>query len=380
MGRIDATARGSGPYIVFVDGMEYSRHTTEREAMENATEALDDNPTASVHYTHDYTVDVRLVDAPAPPPAPDIDPVPDPDPTPDPVVGTIFRSTWGTALGQSREALRDGGMWADEACMSPLMAVMAGDAIPAPAPPAGINNVLRVEFTNSGACRNLIAHLQQRGLQRGQSYWLRWYYRCDTASARSVSHYDTIDVFGYRNLVIHSPDATGGRYRPTLRTEPLPYPLIYWNADGNSGAGPFFRNTWYRLEYHVEILANENDDPTPIYHDAWTAPGQLEYRIWPRIYEGHGTEILADASNFSQQDFGGGNGAMNLAGYYAANGGQSILTNPGFVLTGQDALDDFTRVGIGNNGQNGVPSPDATPYYYYADYTVSTEGWIGPMR
>jgi len=71
MSAIDATARGGGLYRVFVDGVPFSDHTSEREALENATEALAVNPLAAVWYVHDYTVDVKLaVTAPPPPPPP----------------------------------------------------------------------------------------------------------------------------------------------------------------------------------------------------------------------------------------------------------------------------------------------------------------------
>lgn len=318
--------------------------------------------------------------APEPePPEPTPEPEPEPEPTPTP--GLIFRSTWGTALGRGTSAIRDaaGAAWDDEACMADLMEVIAADAVPGERPPAGIDRVLRCELTSNHTCRNLIAHLQRRGLQRGQPYWLRWYYRVDAPNARQISHYDTIDVFGYRNCAIHTPDCTGGRYRPVLRTESLPYPLIYWQPDGNSGAGPFNRFTWYRLEYHMEILATAERDARPVHHAAWGHPGQLEFRIWPRIYRGHETEPLADAWNFSQQDFGGGNGTMNLGRWY--DEGNSILTSAAFY-NGPDAMDDFTRVGIGDNGQSNLPpSPsDGTQFKYYADYAVSTDGWIGPVR
>lgn len=71
---VDLTARGSGPFVVYVDGVETSRHTTEREAIQRVTEALAQDPGAAVHYVHDYAVDARLVGAPSvPTPAPDPD-------------------------------------------------------------------------------------------------------------------------------------------------------------------------------------------------------------------------------------------------------------------------------------------------------------------
>jgi hypothetical protein len=93
MSEIKLTARDSGPYIVYVDDVEYSRHTTEREAVENVTEALAESPTARVFYRHDYTVDAALVDAPEEPPEEPLPPEEEPEDPPveppleDPPVG-----------------------------------------------------------------------------------------------------------------------------------------------------------------------------------------------------------------------------------------------------------------------------------------------------
>jgi hypothetical protein len=86
MSEIKLTARDSGPYVVYVDDVEYSRHTTEREAVENVTEVLAASPGARVHYSHDYTVDAVLVDAPEAPEDPEDPPVEDPEDPEDPPV------------------------------------------------------------------------------------------------------------------------------------------------------------------------------------------------------------------------------------------------------------------------------------------------------
>lgn len=86
MSAIEATARGSGPYVVYVNDVEYSRHTAEREALENASEALAENPSAAVRYEHEYVVDVVLVDAPEEEeptePEPPVDEEPEPEDPP----------------------------------------------------------------------------------------------------------------------------------------------------------------------------------------------------------------------------------------------------------------------------------------------------------
>lgn len=97
MSQIDVQARNSGYYKVFVNGAEYSQHTAEREAIENATEALAADPSAAVYYTHDYVVDVTLVgSSPAPEPEPEPTPEPEPEPIPEPS-GAWLDQRWNYA-------------------------------------------------------------------------------------------------------------------------------------------------------------------------------------------------------------------------------------------------------------------------------------------
>lgn len=55
------TAIGSGYYRVFKDGVEFSKHTSEREALESAFNLESANPTANVTYKHDYEVKVEII-------------------------------------------------------------------------------------------------------------------------------------------------------------------------------------------------------------------------------------------------------------------------------------------------------------------------------
>lgn len=67
---IDLTATGGGYFRVFVDGVQVSQHTAEREAAERATELAIQNPLSTVTYDHDYSVRVDAplpVDEPLPP-------------------------------------------------------------------------------------------------------------------------------------------------------------------------------------------------------------------------------------------------------------------------------------------------------------------------
>jgi len=83
------TALGSGYYRVYKDGVEYSKHTSEREALETAFALEASNPSLVVTYKHDYEVKVEseLVS-------------PTPIPTPTPVASTLYGSNnlWSKKL------------------------------------------------------------------------------------------------------------------------------------------------------------------------------------------------------------------------------------------------------------------------------------------
>lgn len=58
------TAQQSGYFQVMLNGVVLSRHTAEREAIENANDAKLANPDADVRYSHDYEVVVGLTEQP----------------------------------------------------------------------------------------------------------------------------------------------------------------------------------------------------------------------------------------------------------------------------------------------------------------------------
>lgn len=83
MSYVKATARGSGYYVLYVDGEEVSRHTAEREAMERGGKVLDAMPWADVYYLPPR-IDLELVlteeeVATPPPPAPEEELLPPPE-------------------------------------------------------------------------------------------------------------------------------------------------------------------------------------------------------------------------------------------------------------------------------------------------------------
>lgn len=60
------TAIGSGYYRVYVDGIEVSKHTSEREAIESAFARETADPSKNVTYKHDYEVKVESLVPPPP--------------------------------------------------------------------------------------------------------------------------------------------------------------------------------------------------------------------------------------------------------------------------------------------------------------------------
>jgi hypothetical protein len=75
---INYTAENSGYYVVVVDAVDVSNHTTEREALERATNIEQADPSKNVRIEHRYSVRVEesTVEPPPPPPPPPVEPPP----------------------------------------------------------------------------------------------------------------------------------------------------------------------------------------------------------------------------------------------------------------------------------------------------------------
>src|SRR5690606_37992751 len=110
---LDLTARGSGPFVVYVDGDSVSAHTAEREAVERVSRELAAKPTARVYYVHRYTVDAVLVGAPtsSTPPPPPADTSASPPHPPAQTAGpdVYVHLDWSPATGTSKRAIMDEG-------------------------------------------------------------------------------------------------------------------------------------------------------------------------------------------------------------------------------------------------------------------------------
>lgn len=78
MSYIEYTAKNSGYYRVFVDGIKVSQHLQEREAAESAGKQKRVSPDKAVYYDHEYHVEVSLLPGKEPP-KPPVEPDPDPE-------------------------------------------------------------------------------------------------------------------------------------------------------------------------------------------------------------------------------------------------------------------------------------------------------------
>ena len=310
----------------------------------------------------------------------------------------VFSSDWSTGTGGSISALRDADNdgWDATICSHHgLLEVIAPGALPSAfgdAPPSTTTgNVLRTEYSNDGSCGNVEVHLDGPGeLPPGQDYWVRYYLRVDPGvHSRGVAHYETVSVFDYRNLTFNSPLANGmgDQWSPVPRMESAEYPFGRWEGgyDASRNRTQLLDDgAWYRLEFHVEFLADSND-PGPTGgthrgpHGSWVSENaDCEFRLWPRVYDADGNLVL-DASNFGQQDFGVASVAPHgsrwtLQEYYDA--GYTYLCNNRSLGSG---LRSMQYLGIGNNGatQGASPASNGSQYFYYMNFAVSTAGWIG---
>ena len=86
--QIKATASGGGVYIVTVNGVELSRHSTLHKAMEAATNAELANPSDDIEITQALSIKVEAVQT-----------TPAPTPPPDPT--TSFDGAWGDSWVES---------------------------------------------------------------------------------------------------------------------------------------------------------------------------------------------------------------------------------------------------------------------------------------
>lgn len=294
--QIEITARGSGYYRVFVDALQVSQHTTEREAIERWTNILLANPSADAYYDHDYWVSGRVtgIDVPTPP----VDPEPPVDPNPG---GVAFSSSWNTARGNTKNAINDGGNWPVQICndasWAQLFNVVDGATIGWTATP----NALQI--TNRGSAICGLMGFEDK-IPQVDEYFVRIYINALNLSSGGLTFHSVKQAWGGGG------NPVGATYWAIADVSPPMYrPRIGGQHVGLNGPyqGPQLnQNTWYRFEYRVEFF-----DPTD----------PLKLRIWPYIYDMAGN-LVADADDYMDGRFT----PRSLAQDYAAGGYRTTET------------------------------------------------------
>jgi len=268
---------------------------------------------------------------PAPPPAP---------PPPPPSGGVVFQSDWGTAVGTSATAVRDGNRWLNYwefngGTTVQLLSVVAGG-------PPGYANALKVVQRGSSYAANL---QQNNVLPLSTDFYVRFYMRNDDNSVAG-DHIVMVDYQRFSNLTFMRKysGASSWRFVSSLYGCGYTYPIGHWGPSVALSNG-----AWYRFEYFVHFV-----DATHV-------------QVHVRVYDAAGTQILGDG-DMNQTDFGGfawnGRNDWTWASYYAA--GYSFCVDPVWV----------TNFALGNNGQQGAA--DTGLPWYFAGIQIRTDRWPGP--
>lgn len=250
-----------------------------------------------------------------------------------------FESDWSYALGNTREAVTDGGTWPGLACERTFPATLRVMQASEVAFPLG-GNVLRVQMRGPTDCGML---QKNDAVPISTTHWGRFYIRNDEVGTKNdhpVAYnniHGSADIQGvpFARFANRTP---AGQWQPGVVGD-APYPNNKWY-------GPLLENgRWYRYEWQMEYLS------------------ATETRVHPRIYDMDGT-LLFDASAFVND-----NGDYTLAQWYAA-GGTITLANGG--TPDAELARNF---GMGNEGPGS--STATMGYWYYARAALSLEGWIG---
>lgn len=268
-----------------------------------------------------------------------------------PQVPVVFESNWGFQTGNSREAVSDNGLWPIVACGNhyEVLTVVAGGPVGFTLAP----NVLRVQMRGASACGML---QRDDALPISTTHWGRFYVRNDENGTRNghASAYNNVHPGSSIQSVPWTRDARTGANEPGVGnwlmqvggTEAYPYDTWY---------GPVLRNgVWYRFEWMMEYR------------------GDIEFRVYPRIYDMEGT-LIADERHFVQQEYRGEQD-LTLAEYYQLDGGRRQMALVGGAAGASAEL--ARNFGIGNEGP--ANAADTRGYWYYARFALSTVGWIGP--
>jgi uncharacterized repeat protein (TIGR01451 family) len=262
---------------------------------------------------------------------------------PDEAVELAFYSDWGTALGNSENAIKDGGIWGEHfwcgGAIHEVLSVVQGG-------PLGWSRTANVFATQMrGGDGEMCGAIQRtHAVPASTTHWGRFYFRNDEDEWAGAIHNYSYNFVGNIQIVYQnfrgSPE--GVRLNVGLGDA---YPHSSWHAQHPGGLQDWIyleHETWYRYEWMVEYVTDTT------------------LRFWPQVYNMDG-ELLLDSDDYYQLDHPN-SGPHNLTSWYAA--GNVFTKNP----------DLMRNIGLGNEGR---PGPDTGKFWYVADFALSLDGWIG---
>jgi len=245
----------------------------------------------------------------------------------------VFSSDWGTATGNSRNAVTDGGNWDNESGdngTATALEVVAGTAVRGD-PWTLTPNVLAI-YMRGSTHDYVISKLN--AVPQSTTHWGRCYIMFEAG----VSHQRNMHPFAYDP--VGSIDLVylewGGGTAPWAA---VGAGVDYLMGVEGVGFSSLTRGTWYRYEWQVEYVT-----PTTV-------------KLWPRIYSMAGV-LLYDANRFLHED----NINSTLAEFWATN---TVTVNAA----------EAREIGLGQPGPAGTT--DTGTATYVAACAISTANWIG---
>jgi hypothetical protein len=260
-------------------------------------------------------------------------------------VELLFQSTWGTATGNSDNAIQDGSAWPESfwcgGNIYEVLSVVEGSGLGWSRTP----NVFRT--TMRGGDGEMCGAIQRQDvIPASTTHWGRLYFRWDDDEWGGAMHNYSYNFVGSIQIVYFNPQGSSSGVRLSAGLGDT-YPYNSWWLKHPTGLANWIHlnlATWYRYEWMVEYIT------------------ATTIRFWPRVYNMAG-DLLYDSDDFYQNDHPN-SGEHNLTSWYAA----------GNTFTKDAAL--MRNIGLGNEGR---PGPDTGKHWYTADFAISTEGWIGDI-
>lgn len=293
-----------------------------------------------------------------------------------------FYSSWETALGQTSNALNDGGAFDPDTALIPGNLALevvdtAGLSYPGPG-----SNLFRIEV--DGAMYGNIQTFPE--VPRGETMFIRFLIRFDAGGdVNAGSHFFVHDIYQYRNgylSPISSGYSTGYWGLKFQHDSPQPgswsatdaYPFYGWYmVDGILQQG-----VWYEVVYEMRVVADAENDAAPIGtgQGAWASSTEYEMQPYISVYTMAGA-LVADNDDFRCVDYGAS--GIGLAPYgdqwdlgQWISEGRTFTSGNNTATSYVDALANARSFSLGNNSQAGQSAGSGSDYIYVGDFGIYT--------